>query len=239
MTGRDGAGAAYGAWDGEVSHDSGVTRLREVVSAEDREEVEAVVGQYLHIDRAVDYATRQLGRQPEPGRVDRRDARTYLIDDPGSRAEDAITVQQTMDGGYDLEMHIIDIPFLLEPGGYVDRHAAARGRTVYSDDGVHPLFPGELRDGPFCFRAGADRPANTVRFRFDSAVDLVDVSVYRSAVQPDTRLSFDEAADLLHRSKTDVGRGEADCITDLEHLKVATLSLVDELPWEPESPWSM
>ncbi|MDY6769600.1 MAG: RNB domain-containing ribonuclease [Candidatus Nanohaloarchaea archaeon] len=238
MTGSGGSGAKYTVWNRGGPVDSGAARLRDKVSGEERRQVEAVVGRQLHIDRAVDYAARQLGRIPEPGRGDRRSERTYLIDEPGSRAEDALTVHQTSDGGYELSVHTIDVPFLLEPGGYVDRHAAARGRTVYRGDEVHPLFPADLRNDPLCFRLAADRPANTVTFRFDDDVEVEDVAVHRTAVRADTRLSYDRAADLLQRSKAGAG-AEAERIADLEHLKVAAMSLADDLPWTPASPWSM
>lgn len=222
------------------------TAIAHVLSESELRRLGRVVGDTVQIERQIDEIDRRLHRLDTSDRVDLREAgdRTYVIDDqpdsfrsPRSSGDDAITIDQGGDG-LRLMAHTIDVPALLDTGSPLDRRAAALGKTIYLPDDRELLFPEVLYRDHFSFPARAERPANTVEFRFDADADLDDVSLYRSVVRPDRRLSYDAADRLLRTPASEASdRTERRAIRDMEALKVAAMSLVDHQSQDPGSRW--
>lgn len=202
-----------------------------------------VVGDSVRLERQIDEIDRRLQRLDRTGRRDLRGMadHTYVIDSHAeSTGDDAVTVDRGTDGSLTVQAHVADVPYFLEAGSPLDQRAAALARTVYLPDGRERLFPAPLYGDHFAFPARADRPANTVAFRFDTDASLDDVSIYRSIIRPGQRMAYD-AADRLLRTpvwKADDAT-ERGTIRDLEALKVAALSLAGDQPGELPHRWGM
>lgn len=201
-----------------------------------------VVGNKVHVEREIDEIDARLDELDAVGRDDRRDAsaRTYLIDSGGGGdADDAITVER--DGPeIRIEVHIIDVPYLLDTGFALDQRAAALGKTVWTRESDEILFPGVIYRDHLSFHQGSERPANTVAFSFDEDTELDDVSIYRSLIRPGNHLSYEEADSYL-RTPAEEARGIEDrrTIRDMESLKIGALSLLEYQSLEPRNGWGM
>lgn len=222
------------------------TAIAHVLSDTELRRLGRVLGDDVQIERQIDEIDRRLHRLDATDRVDLRDAgdRTYVIDDhpdsfrsPRPSGDDAVTIDRDGDG-LRLMAHTIDVPALLDAGSPLDRRAAALGKTIYLPDDRELLFPPVLYEDHFSFPARAERPANTVEFRFDADADLDNISIYRSVVRPERRLSYEAADRLLRTPASDAaGHEERRTVRDMEALKVAAMTLVDHQSQDPGPRW--
>ena len=123
---------------------------------------------------------------------------TCTIDDPHSHdLDDALSIRATIDGGWELAIHIADPSAFVARGSLVDDHAAARATSIYLPTGVHPMFPRALSEDAMSLVAGSERPALTLRVEFDEYLELVDSELTPSVIRVDRRLSYDEVDRML------------------------------------------
>lgn len=135
---------------------------------------------------------------PESFREDFRGWWTLTIDGADTRdIDDGFSVRPTLDGGWELAIHIADPSTYFEKDSELDAAARARGTSVYLPDGVVPMFPTALSEGRMSLLVGQDRAAMTTHVIFDEALDVVSWRIVPSVVRVDRRLTYEEADQLL------------------------------------------
>jgi ribonuclease R len=137
----------------------------------------------------------RLGVEPSEheGRVDLRELPSVTIDPEGARDfDDAISVQEE-GGGRRVWVHIADVSAYVRPGTALDRWAQERAFSTYVPGQVSPMLPEALSVGACSLRPGRDRWCVTVEFLVGDDATASDVSMYRSVIRSDARLTYAEA----------------------------------------------
>ncbi len=166
-------------------------------------------------------------------RRDLRDIPTYAIDPAYARdRDDAVSIQRDYsDGvldGYTAHVHIVDVPEYVENDTIIDRYAQQQGFTIYGGKPDH-MLPQEIVD-EIGFVEQEERLANTIECSFDADGHLEGYDMYRSIVNVDRTLSYDEADHYVKQSKTAPWAGEsaAEMIRTLEDGAFLSTRLAEE-----------
>lgn len=153
---------------------------------------------------------------PEEWRQDLTHLTTITIDALESKdLDDALSCQPTLDGGFELFIHIADPSAIIPIDSPLDREARKRGTSVYLPTGPIPMFPDTLSEGPLSLNQGVVRPALTTHVVYSEELSIEKVALIPSLVQVDKRLSYDEADELLKSNQP--GRF-ADLLANLQHI---------------------
>lgn len=141
------------------------------------------------------------GKAGEPwsldGREDLRGLLTITVDPVDARDFDDAVSYAEEDGARILYVHIADVAAYVPHGGRLDSEAGGRGTSVYLPDRVIPMLPQVLSNGACSLRPDEDRPARTVKMRFDQAGKRKDFSIFPSAIRSDRRMTYEEALEYL------------------------------------------
>ncbi len=105
---------------------------------------------------------------PDPGRRDLTGVPAVTIDPDEARDfDDAVSlVPGPGRGEVTLMVHIADVGYFVDPGGALDREAAAKAMSVYLPLGVEPMLPPLLANDACSLRPGAERKCFTVEMVF-------------------------------------------------------------------------
>ncbi len=123
---------------------------------------------------------------------------TLTIDDAETRdIDDGFSVRPSMNGGWELAIHIADPSAQIKLGSALDRAARSRGTSIYSPECVVPMLPPILSEGAFSLVQGETRPAITTHVVVDEALQVLSWRIVQSIVKVDRRLSYDQADRLL------------------------------------------
>jgi ribonuclease R len=137
---------------------------------------------------------------PAAGRTDRRGLLTFTVDPATARDfDDAVSVD-----GERLHVHIADVSAFVGPGSPVDGEAEERATSVYLPGRVDPMLPANLADGACSLVPGEDRLAVTVTLGPGDSVSLE-----RSVIRSDHRLTYEEADAILAGAGAPAGLGAA------------------------------
>ncbi|TXD41221.1 VacB/RNase II family 3'-5' exoribonuclease [Lujinxingia vulgaris] len=154
--------------------------------------------------------------EPESWRVDLSDRFCLTIDDASTRdIDDALAINPTEDGGWELDVHIADPSAIVPPDSLLDKEARRRATSVYLPTGAIPMFPLQLSEDRMSLIEGELRPAITTRVIFNAELEIVDTQVIPSLVRVKRRLTYDEADALL------AGEGNdhvSQVLTNLQHI---------------------
>lgn len=133
----------------------------------------------------------QVSESAAQGRKDFRKLLTVTIDgDTAKDFDDAISVEQTTDGGFILYVHIADVSEYVKQGGAIDREAYERGTSIYLPDKVIPMLPERLCNGICSLVPDEDRLTLTVCLAYDKKGNLIDKSFYKSIIRSFKRLTY-------------------------------------------------
>lgn len=154
--------------------------------------------------------------EPEDFRRDLTGWTTVTIDAPSSRdLDDALSCRPTIDGGWELAIHITDPSAFVEPGSPLDQEAEKRGTSVYLPTGTVPMFPRQLSEQKMSLLPQRLRPALTTRVEFDENLEIVDSEIIPSTIRVDRRLGYREVDEMLESTGQD---RFADLVQRLEYV---------------------
>ncbi|HXI01770.1 MAG TPA: RNB domain-containing ribonuclease, partial [Candidatus Saccharimonadales bacterium] len=141
----------------------------------------------------------ESSRAPVPER--RRDLTglTLLtVDDPDtSEVDDALSWEETEDGGGIAGVHISDPTAFVRPGGLVEAEAIARAATYYFPDRRLTMLPPVISEDAASLVENRDRPAVSFMIHLGPGADVRKFEIFPSTVRVSRRLSYEEADELL------------------------------------------
>ncbi|PSN11894.1 iron ABC transporter substrate-binding protein, partial [filamentous cyanobacterium CCP5] len=141
------------------------------------------------------------------GRLDLRDALMVTIDGSKSQIiDDALSLEKTEDGHWQLGVHISDIAYYVESQSNIDHEAFNRGASVYLGEEVVPMLPPQLTQGLGSLTVGKDRLAISVLVSFDEAGDILEYQLQPSVVKVDQAVNYRQAQAVLQRDDKAVAK---------------------------------
>ena len=137
----------------------------------------------------------------DPLRRDLRDRFIITIDPVDARDfDDAISLERTPEGGYELGVHIADVSHYVAWDGHIDLEARCRTTSVYLADRVLPMLPERLSNDLCSLRPDEDRLAFTVDIELDAQGRVRSYDPYPSVIRSRVRMDYDGAEALLARA---------------------------------------
>lgn len=165
--------------------------------------------------------------EADPMREDLRDECCITIDPKDARDfDDAVSVTRTADGGFEVGVHIADVTHYVRWGSAIDREARRRTCSTYLVDRVIPMLPEELSNDVCSLRPGEDRLCMSVRLMLDSAGNVTDSHVAKSAIRSKARLDYDTVDALLTGGADE---GSLPCDSVWRERVAETLRILDEV----------
>lgn len=136
----------------------------------------------------------------DPLRRDIRDRFVITIDPVDARDfDDAISIERTADGGFDLGVHIADVSHYVGWGSHIDMEARHRTTSVYLADRVLPMLPERLSNDLCSLRPDEDRLAFTVDMHLDTRGRVRGYTAYPSIIRSHVRMDYAGADTVLAR----------------------------------------
>jgi exoribonuclease-2 len=140
------------------------------------------------------------------GRRDHTRSQVYTIDSEGTRDyDDGYAILDADAEGLTVAMHIAEPDPALEPGHPLFDEAARRIASVYTLEGIFPMFPESLSTRRFSLVAGEAREAVTFVLRIEEQGARL-VAVERSRVRVTRNLDYAAGQALLDESPQHWGR---------------------------------
>ncbi|MBS0622817.1 MAG: VacB/RNase II family 3'-5' exoribonuclease, partial [Verrucomicrobia bacterium] len=131
-------------------------------------------------------------------RCDLRDIPTVTIDPISAKDyDDALSLKKSSDGHLHLMVHVADVSYYVTRSSALDKSAKKRCNSTYFPGICVPMLPPSLSDNLCSLQPLVDRLAVTVEMEFDLAGELLNYSIYRSAIRSDKRFSYEEAKEVL------------------------------------------
>ena len=136
----------------------------------------------------------------------------YTIDGKDAKdLDDAISVEKTEDGGYELGVYIADVSHYVKENSPLDREALYRGTSIYFADRVIPMLPEKLSNGLCSLNPNEEKLVLSVTTRFDKNGKIIDSNIEEGIIISEFRLVYDDVSDFLENnidSKTFKNSGE-------------------------------
>ncbi len=147
----------------------------------------------------------RLGKTDLKDRLDLREVLTLTIDGPNaSVVDDALTLERTEAGHWQLGVHISDITRYVPAHSAIDQEAAKRGTSVYLGDTVIPMLPPPLSGPLGSLEVDKDRLALSVLITLDDRGNVVEYEIRPSVVNVNHHITYQEAQAILERDNPDV-----------------------------------
>ncbi|MEM7384826.1 MAG: ribonuclease R [Verrucomicrobiota bacterium] len=133
-------------------------------------------------------ARREDWREREVLTIDPFDAKDF---------DDAISVETSDDGGWELAVHIADVSHYVAPGQPLDKEASERGNSVYLVDRVIPMLPEALSNGICSLKPDVDRLTMAAIIRFDKKGQPTSVRYASAIIRSCCRLTYEQAYERM------------------------------------------
>ena len=113
--------------------------------------------------------------------------------------DDALYLEQNIDGTYTLYVHITDIPSFVPYQSIVDMEARKRAETIYLRDRKISLYPEVISDGICSLIPNNHRNVISYIFHLDSNFSLIEEDFYfvKGKIQVKHRLNYQTADQLI------------------------------------------
>ncbi|HON17736.1 MAG TPA: ribonuclease R [Salinivirgaceae bacterium] len=147
---------------------------------------------------------------PEEEIARRRDFRnvlTFTIDPEDAKDfDDAISIQKTEKGLWEIGVHIADVTHYVKPGSELDKEAFARATSVYLVDRVVPMLPERLSNGICSLQPNTDKLTYSAVFTMTDNAEVVDYWIGRTIINSNRRFTYDEAQERIERGEGDLSQ---------------------------------
>lgn len=157
------------------------------------------------VQEAVKGLPPKISKAEIKNRLDLRKLSTFTLkpDSTGiDSLDDAITLEQTKAGNWQLGIHIADVAYYVAADASIDREAKRRATSIYLGDRVVPMLPDEITNSLCAFHINQERLAVSVLVTLDAAGQVLEYEIQPTVVEVDYQLSYDQAQAILERSPT-------------------------------------
>lgn len=135
-------------------------------------------------------------------RRDFRDRITVTIDPVDAKDfDDAISIQKTDSGDYEIGIHIADVSHFVTPGSALDQEAQKRGTSIYLVDRTIPMLPEILSNDLCSLNPNELKYAFSAVFIMDEAGRVKERWFGKTLIESDKRFTYEEAQEILDRGE--------------------------------------
>lgn len=177
----------------------------------------------------------RLRKSDLKGRLDLRDLPTITIDGPetasGPAIDDALTLEQTRSGHWQVGIHIADVSYYITPDSPLDIEARRRGTSIYLGDTVLRMLP-EAVHKCCSLVIDQDRLAMSVLVTLDDDGQVIEFEIQPSVISVDYRLDYQQAQAIVQRNDADTEPGNPSYpLPSLKELKAfePVFEMLDQL----------
>ncbi len=149
---------------------------------------------------------------------------TFYIDPEGSRDhDDALSIEELEEGGFEVGVHIADVSRFVSPGGAIDAQAAFRATSIYLDDEVIRMLPALISEHLASLNADTTRLAFSLLFKAEldekKHARISDIRFARTAIRVTEGLTYEQAeARIADANDTSAG---AEALRNLDRVAKA------------------
>ncbi len=169
------------------------------------------------------YQANSLGNEVKPEDLKGRLDLTYLdimtIDgDDAKDFDDAISVEMTEEGFYQLGVHIADVSHYVTENSAIDKSAFDRGTSVYLIDKVVPMLPFELSNELCSLKPNVVRLTVSVFMDIDDYGNVRSYKIANSFIKSKNRMTYDKVTKIIEGDK-ELRLEYADIVDDIMLMK--------------------
>lgn len=137
-------------------------------------------------------------------RMDLRGIPIFTIDSAETKdIDDAISLQELKDGGYELGVHIADVSHYVLPDSPLDKEAFERATSIYYADKVIPMLPTQLSNGICSLNEGEDRLAFSCLMELDRQGNIRRYNFVKTVIRSRVKGVYKEINALLENREED------------------------------------
>ncbi|MBN2273187.1 MAG: ribonuclease R [Bacteroidales bacterium] len=151
-------------------------------------------------------------------RRDFRHVPTFTIDPEDARDfDDALSIQHTADGNWEVGVHIADVTHYVKPGSLIDQEALQRATSVYLVDRVVPMLPERLSNFLCSLRPDEEKLCFSTVLTMNDNAEVLSQWFGRTIIKSKRRFTYSEAQQII-----DTGDGDL----KEEMLKLNELAII-------------
>ena len=133
-----------------------------------------------------------------PKRRDLTGTNIFTIDGADAKdLDDAVSIEQSVDGGFRLGVHIADVSHYVADGSPLDREARSRGTSVYLIDKVIPMLPQRLSNGICSLNPQVPRLTLSVVMEIDRFGSVESYEIFESIITTKHRMTYTDITAIL------------------------------------------
>ena len=137
-------------------------------------------------------------------RKDFRDVFTCTIDPVDAKDfDDALSVQKTTDGLWQIGIHIADVSHYIQPGSALDQEAFKRATSVYLVDRVVPMLPEKLSNKVCSLRPEEDKLTFSAVFDMDESGKVHNQWFGKTLTRSDKRFVYEDVQQIIEKGEGD------------------------------------
>ena len=134
-------------------------------------------------------------------REDFRDVTTFTIDPRDAKDfDDALSIRSTVDGNWEVGVHIADVSHYVQEGDIIDREAEHRATSVYLVDRTIPMLPERLCNFICSLRPDEEKLAYSAIFILNAKAEIVNWHLAHTVIRSNRRFTYEEAQYILERA---------------------------------------
>ena len=142
----------------------------------------------------------RISEEDIQSREDWRKRPVFTIDPDDARDfDDAILVEKTKDGNWELAVHIADVAHYVRPKSLLDKEAYYRGNSTYLADRVIPMLPEKLSNGLCSLVPEKDRLTHAAVMQFNKNGTPKSVRFCKAVINSARRFTYKEAYSLMQK----------------------------------------
>lgn len=111
--------------------------------------------------------------------------------------DDAVFVRPLANGNWELQVHIADVSWYVQPGTALDLEARLRGTSVYFPDRAIPMLPPELSSGICSLRPDEDRLVQSCVMEIDAHGEVLGYEVCEGVIRSIQRMTYTQVQAVL------------------------------------------
>ena len=111
--------------------------------------------------------------------------------------DDAVLVRPLANGNWELQVHIADVSYYVQPGTALDLEARLRGTSVYFPDRAIPMLPPQLSSEICSLRPDEDRLVQSCVMEIDARGEIVGYAICEGIIRSAKRMTYTQVQGVL------------------------------------------